>query len=139
MDIAVETGLRISDILSLPSELSTRMEVKEQKTGKTREVTMSRELLSRATTYHNTDGRPDNGKLFDIGRWTFYKQVTKVAKGLGLEHISAHSFRKTYAYEYYLKHGLKATQEELRHDYASTTLFYVMDIPEGGEDEVSAI
>lgn len=49
VEVMLETGLRVSDVLNLRTEQlkSTRLTVCECKTGKTRVVTLSRNLLDR--------------------------------------------------------------------------------------------
>lgn len=125
VDIAVDTGLRISDILSLPAELSAEMTVREQKTGKLRTVRLTPATLGEAEKYTTIEGI--EGRLFDVSRSTAWRNISKQARELGLEHIGPHSFRKTFAREFFVKHGLIATQKELMHNYPSTTLLYILD------------
>lgn len=132
VDIAVDTGLRISDILSLPAELTTEMTVKERKTGKVRKVRLTPATLGEAEKYTTMNGI--EGKLFDIDRSTAWRNIAKSARELGLEHIGPHSFRKTFAREFFIKHGLIATQKELQHNYPSTTLMYILD-----EEEITNV
>lgn len=129
-DIAYQTGLRIGDILSLPADLSsTRIAVQEQKTGKTRVVHIKAATLRACKNYAARHAFP-SGLLFDMDRSTVYRHITEAARDLGLHNISAHSYRKAYAYNYYLRYGLKATQMELQHDSIYTTMIYVFDYKE---------
>lgn len=126
-DIAYQTGLRISDILALPHDLhTTRIAVTEQKTGKTRVVHIKSKTLRDCQKYASSHASAD-GTLFDMDRSTVYRHITAAARRLGLHNISAHSYRKAYAYNYYLRYGLRATQIELHHKDIATTMIYVFD------------
>ena len=122
--ISADTGLRISDIPAIRSgELAATMRVIERKTGKARRVRLKPATLKAAKAYatHGHD------RLIPHAPSTIYRQVTKAARELGMEHISMHSIRKLYARQYCRAHGLAATQRELQHDYLSTTMLYVLD------------
>lgn len=125
VDIAADTGLRISDILAIrKDDLAPTMRVTERKTGKARTVTLRQETLARAQAY----ARYAAGEyLIDRNRSTIYRQIRTAAQALGLANISMHSIRKYYARQYCRRHGLAATQRELQHDYLSTTLIYLID------------
>ena len=122
--ISADTGLRISDILAIRSgELDTTMRVIEGKTGKSRTVRPRPATLKAAKAYaaHGCD------RLIPHAPSTIYRQIRRAATELGMEHVSMHSIRKLYARQYCRAHGLAATQRELRHDYLSTTMLYVLD------------
>ena len=122
--ISADTGLRISDILAIRSgELDTTMRVIERKTGKSRTVRLRPATLKAAKAYaaHGCD------RLIPHAPSTIYRQIRRAATELGMEHVSMHSIRKLYARQYCRAHGLAATQRELRHDYLSTTMLYVLD------------
>lgn len=122
--ISADTGLRISDILAIRcGDLAPSMRVVERKTGKARRVRLKPATLKAAKAYatHGHD------RLIPHAPSTIYRQVTKAARELGMEHISMHSIRKLYARQYCRAHGLAATQHEMQHDYLSTTMLYVLD------------
>jgi integrase len=129
MQIMRDTGLRVSDMLELRvSDLNKpTIRVVEKKTGKTRVVHLRpatrRELLK------YVQGRSQTDHIIRCNRSTLYRSIHSTALQLGMERISAHSARKAYAKAFARKHGLRAAQEELKHDYISTTLIYVHDIP----------
>lgn len=128
--ISADTGLRISDILAIrPGDLAREMSITEKKTGKTRKVHLRESTLKAAKVYARYSGK----YLIDRDRSTIYRQVSRTAAELGMNHISMHSIRKYYAKRYYRAHGLAATQREMKHDYLSTTLLYLVD-PENLED-----
>lgn len=131
VQISADTGLRISDILAIRSgDLAREMTITEKKTGKTRKVHLRESTLKAAKAYARYSGK----YLIDRDRSTIYRQVSQTAAELGMSHISMHSIRKYYAKRYYRAHGLAATQREMKHDYLSTTLLYLVD-PDNLEDE----
>lgn len=122
--IAADTGLRISDILAItPGQLAREMSVVEQKTGKCRKVKLKPSTFKEAKEYSRYSGR----YLIDRDRSSIYRQVRRTAAELGMDHVSMHSIRKLYARQYCRAHGLAATQRELRHDFISTTMLYVLN------------
>lgn len=138
--ISADTGLRVSDVLGIKcGELARTMLVTERKTGKRRRVTLRPVTLKAAKAYAKHGGE----YLIDCDRSTIYRRIRKAAAQLGYEHVSMHSIRKLYARRYCAAHGLAATQQELQHDYLSTTLLYVLDpeevekIAKGMNDDVS--
>ena len=128
-DIMLQTGYRISDVLSLQkSQLkSCRMDVVEQKTGKRRVTHIASRTLEQLRKYATHERGP---LLFDVAPSTVYRHITQAAKSLGYKNISAHSFRKLYAWEYCQRYGLAATQKEMLHENIETTILYVYDINE---------
>lgn len=122
--ISADTGLRISDILKMEAgKLAREMTITEQKTGKTRKVSLSNETYKFAQRIAKHSGR----YLINLDRSTVYRHIKAAASEMGLEHVSMHSIRKYYARKYCRTHGLAQTQRELAHDYLSTTLLYVVD------------
>ena len=102
MLICLDTGLRISDVLNLNAGIKRSFCVIEQKTKKQRKVKLSKKT---------------------------HKQLKKTSLKLGFAHVSSHSLRKSYAIAFNKEHGLKATQRELRHDSAYTTMHYLKKKP----------
>ena len=122
--ISADTGLRISDILSIRSgALAQTMRVTERKTGKQRTVRL------RTSTYRAAKAYAAHGQdmLIPYSRSTIYRHIRRAADDLGMQHVSMHSIRKLYARQYCRAHGLAATQQEMQHNYLSTTLLYVVD------------
>lgn len=122
--ITADTGLRVSDVLAIRcGDIARTMKVRERKTGKCRKVTLSPDTLRRAKAYAAHGGE----MLIDRNRSSVYRQITATARQLGYTNVSMHSLRKYYARRYCRAHGLRATQQELQHDYLSTTILYVID------------
>lgn len=126
MRIMRQTGLRVSDVLSLKkAEIAREMVITEQKTKKKRTVYLTAELVRECAMY----GSMHRGlRLFRCDRSTIYRSVHRTALLFGWPNISAHSARKAFARAYYRKHGLAATQKELRHSSLATTLIYLQDV-----------
>lgn len=121
--LSADTGLRISDILALhASDIKPTMQVMERKTGKRRTVHLRRSTINACRQLRG------NGKahLLQKDRSTIYRQIKKAAKSLGYDNVSMHSLRKMYARNYCRAHGLAATQQEMQHDYLSTTMLYIL-------------
>lgn len=128
MQISYDTGLRISDILSLtPAKLAKTMEITEQKTGKTRKIKLANATLADCKRYIKAFHRHPEDVIFDISRQTVYRNIRRQCSFLGhkYDNISAHSARKAYAIRYCKKYGLLATQEEMQHSNLATTALYV--------------
>ena len=126
MRIMRQTGLRVSDLLSLKkADIARKMVVKEKKTGKTRTVYLTAALVRECAIYASMHR---GLKLFNCDRSTIYRSVHRTALAFGWENISAHSARKSFARAYCKKHGIEATQRELRHESLSTTLIYLQDM-----------
>ena len=133
--VAVETGMRISDILQLRREnLGKRLHVVERKTKKFRTVELSDELVE--ALYKHRGGlygvsRP--GWLFcgrrDVlkpySRMTYHRALKRAANALKID-FSAHSMRKLYARSIFDRTGnIFAVQEALKHKYVTTTAAYL--------------
>ena len=129
-EISLATGLRINDVLALkPQQVKKgRFTLREEKTGKTRNVRLPRDLVKRAIAcsgaHYVFQGRL-NG-LEHRTRQAVYKDLKKAVANFGVkEHISPHSLRKAYAVEEYAKHGdLKRVQKLLNHSNEAVTLIY---------------
>lgn len=126
-------GLRIGDILKLKlSDLvkdgnRRRFDVVEEKTGKKRTFTIPSDvyLFLRDYADDNKIGKREN--LFNIGERAAQKQLKIVADYLGLEGISTHSFRKTFASNVYEDSGynVELVRQLLQHSSTVTTQRYL--------------
>ena len=153
--LGVETGLRISDLLALKVQdvLMYPVTVKELKTGKIREFTLSEKLAADVWAY--TERRkmwlsdylfPGHGKRLDCSelqqamtRQQAHRVISTTAAEMGLSRVGTHSMRKTYARNYFAATGdLRALQKELNHKYLDTTLLYLINILGNGKYELAA-
>lgn len=134
----MHTGLRVGDCLALKTaELRYRMTVREAKTGKTRRITIPRELLEELQQHAGRiwvfEGRTDWRK--HRTRQAVYKDVKRVARMYQRAHsirpgqVSPHSARKLAAVEAYRRGGMDAAQRLLNHsDPAVTALYALSDL-----------
>lgn len=126
-------GLRISDIVKLrPSDIVKdgdryRLEVTEQKTGKSRVFTVPLVIHQYIENYCLRNGIGKKDLIFPISERMIQKQLKIVCDYLGYEGISTHSFRKWYATEIYKANGYDITlvQRLLQHSSAAVTQRYI--------------
>jgi integrase len=134
-EIALETGLRIGDIVRLERRTASKREwvVVEAKTNKQRLITPSRAL--QGMIRRNAGAAPPYEPFLFFSMKTRGKHVTReqvyrvfngAAKKLGLAQIGPHTLRKTFATRYFAETGdIKGLQELMNHKYASTTILYL--------------
>ena len=131
-------GLRISDIIKLrPCDIVKdgdrfRLEVVEQKTGKSRVFTVPLLIQQYIENYCLRNSIRRNDLIFPITERAVQKQLKIVCDYLEMEGVSTHSFRKWYATEIYNKndHDIALVQRLLQHSSASTTQRYIGIEPE---------
>ena len=131
VQLSIETGARIGDIVSLRTDNLKKNTIKyiASKTGKEDKKVISAELAKRLRK--NASG----GYLFPSTtsssghrtRQAVWTDIKKAAKLCGIKsNVSPHSARKTYAVEDYHRNGLNKAQADLQHDNLNTTLLYVL-------------
>lgn len=130
MRVALVTGLRISDVLALrPENLKSHCWVKEQKTGKSRQIGLPEPLLS--------DLRKASGKYWVFPgrdpkkhrtRQAVWADVKRAAKALRLsQNVAPHSARKVYAVDLMAKYGdIAKVRRALNHSSESVTMIYAL-------------
>lgn len=127
--VALQTGLRVGDIVALKSVTVKRsFTITEQKTGKKRRVKISESLLKELNSVkgkkyvfeHRTDSERHRT------RQAVYADIRRACKALRIkQNISPHSLRKHYAVELMKKYGdIDVVKESLNHDNELTTLLY---------------
>lgn len=132
----LNTGLRISDVLSQkvgPNTTSQYIEMKEQKTRKTKTISLSNQLKRYIDTYVKINELSSDDYLFfnsrdkskNISRQMAHKIISNAGEMVGLD-ISAHSLRKTFGYRAY-KQGvdLSLLMDIFNHSNQSVTLKYI--------------
>lgn len=130
--VALETGLRIGDIVALKKADLQKdgLHYKAQKTGKNGIAKISQNTRKLLET--NSNGKkwlfpsPFNDGKKHLTRqsvWTRMKQAGKKC-GVNLAGLSPHSLRKVFAVELYKEKGFKAVKEALQHSNAATTEIY---------------
>lgn len=130
MRVALHTGLRVGDILSLKTDqLKPRFWVTESKTGKRRQVGLPEPLLgdlrrSAGETWVFPGRVPGKHR----SRQAVWKDVKRAAKALRLpQNVGPHSARKVYAVELLAKYGdIERVSRALNHSSQAVTLIYAL-------------
>lgn len=126
-------GLRISDIVKLRlcdivlDGDRYRLEIVEQKTGKSRIFTVPLVIQQYIENYCLRNGLRRDERIFPLTERAIQKQLKIVCDYLGFEGISTHSFRKWYATEIYKNSGydIALVQRLLQHSSAAVTQRYI--------------
>lgn len=141
--VAVETGLRIDDVLRLKwenFEKGTKFTYFAKKTGKKGVKKLSK-LLKTQLFQRDVNGSdyvfPGRKRGSHRTRQAVWKDIKKAADLLGVPlNVSPHSARKTYAVELRKTEGLPAVQRELQHGDMNTTMLYAFaDLARAGKRE----
>ena len=133
LTIECSTGLRLSDILAMSlsdfylTDQGYRLKIREQKTGKERNVPIPLILHNYITEYAISKGRKRDETIFKLTPRAVTKYIKKVADFLDLEHVSSHSWRKMYALNVYKKtdNDIVAVQQALMHSSLAVTQRYL--------------
>lgn len=135
LEVAIATGLRISDVLSLPATASQRPTVRDSKTGKRHRVYIPEALYSRLQAGRGRvwmfEGRISDAKhrtrqavWYDLHRAAKLYRMPSEVRGLT---IAPHSARKTYAVGVYRRTGrITDVQRLLCHSDPHVTMLYAM-------------
>jgi integrase len=133
MRVALATGLRIGDILSLKKAdvAKPRCTIHEQKTGKARRITIPHKLKPRLlNSNHDSEYcfRNARNKYKHRSRQAVYLDLRRIAKAFRLKQVSPHSARKAYAVEQMRANGgdIRAVQSKLNHSSIEVTLLYAL-------------
>lgn len=129
--LGINTGLRISDILTLTVGdvyKKQHIEIREQKTGKVRQIKVNANLQAAIEEYFKCyDCEESDKKLFDISRIQAYRIINDAARTVGLsDRIGTHTLRKTFGYHHYQKHkDVAILQNIFKHSSPAVTLRYI--------------
>lgn len=130
MRVALHTGLRISDVLSLKTDqLRSHFWVTERKTGKRRQIGLPEPLL---TDLKNAAGPTWVFEGRSTGkprtRQSVWKDVKRAAKAFRLSaNIAPHSARKYYASELMEQYGdIERVRRALNHRSDTITIVYAL-------------
>lgn len=131
--IQANMGLRISDLLNLKMNSIKKdggryaLDIVEQKTGKHRGFTVPAELYESICNYALENGIKKTERLFPITERAAQKQLKIVGEYLGIDELSTHSFRKTFARSAYEDNGMdiELVRELLQHSSITTTQRYL--------------
>ena len=130
----INTGLRISDILSLDvDDVKGRnyIEIREKKTNKYKKIPLNRFLKEEIDLF--VEGLPGGQPLFytqkhcRLDRAQAYRILNKAAQSAGItEKIGTHTLRKTVGYHHYKKYNdIVLLQKIFNHSSPSVTLRYI--------------
>lgn len=132
--LGINTGLRISDLLSLKvSDVRNRSHIiiTEQKTGKLKRFKINTELQKHISDFIGS--LKDNDYLFKsrrgpkhIKRVQAWKILNAAAKEVGLNEIGTHTLRKTFGYHFYKRYkDVAVLQEIFNHSSPAVTRRYI--------------
>lgn len=131
VEIMLRTGLRVSDVLGIrTAQLKQRFTVTESKTGKSKQVSLSKSLLERLRAQAGSvwlfEGQRDTSK--HRTRQAVWSDIKRAAKAMRLTGVVApHSARKSVAVDEYRKSGsVDVVRQKLNHDRIDTTLLYLL-------------
>ena len=131
--MGINTGLRISDLLSLKVEDVRGVNqyvLKEKKTGKSKRILLHavQNDIQEYVKFKN-----DNEYLFaskkgngPITRVQAYRILNSAARVVGLDEIGTHTLRKTFGYHFYRSnHNVAMLQKLFNHASPAITLRYI--------------
>ena len=129
----INTGLRISDILSLDVSVKGRdyIEIREKKTNKYKKFPLNRFLKEEIDLF--VERLPSEQPLFytqkhcRLDRAQAYRILNKATQAVGVkERIGTHTLRKTFGYHHYKKYNdIVLLQKIFNHSSPSVTLRYI--------------
>lgn len=126
-------GIRISDIIDLKLNDFVkdgnryRLNITEQKTGKSRTFTVPNELMQYIRQYCLDNNIKSNDIIFKVTERAVQKHLKLVCDYLGYEGISTHSFRKFFATNIYINNdfNIVLVQQLLQHSSPTITQKYI--------------
>jgi integrase len=139
--MGINTALRIGDLLALSvghvldneGKIAQALELREQKTGKTKRFPINESLKEALLDYlAERQGCDHSEPLFlsqkggTLGRVQAWRIISEAGESVGLSNIGAHSLRKTFGYHVYKKNGdIGLVQKLLNHSASRITLRYI--------------
>lgn len=131
----ITLGLRISDLLDIKVKDILNKDIiyiKEKKTGKIKEIAISKKLKSELKKYYKDSPKEEylfksrNGVNKPIGRDRAYRIIRETGEKFGLNRIGTHSLRKTFGRKYYQKYGdIEGLREYFNHSNSLVTRRYI--------------
>ena len=135
--LGCETGLRVGDLLRLPThqilvlkgKQNKILRVKEGKTQKIRDIYIAncfQEVYEYAKNVQSACLFPSRKGDSPITPTQAYRQLNKAAEFAGVEHVGNHTLRKTFGYWFYKStKDIAMLQRILHHSHPSVTLRYI--------------
>lgn len=123
--VMLGTGLRISEIIALPTDALTNgsLRVIDGKGGKDRVVPIEDNVKAEVEGYTS----PDDSHLFPVSRQTVSKRLQEYAKCAGIKkHLTPHTLRHSFATEYLRQNpgDIEGLRKILGHVSLATTQRY---------------
>ena len=130
-EVLLQTGLRVSDCLSIRREqVKRQFWITEAKTGKRRRVNLTDDLVERILSQSRNSewAFPGRNNENPRKRQTIWKDLKRACVAYRLPCNGApHSLRKTYAVDLMAKYGdIERVRRALNHDSLTVTLLYAM-------------
>ncbi|EJQ36471.1 hypothetical protein IEE_05368 [Bacillus cereus BAG5X1-1] len=135
--VGIHTGLRVSDLLQLETQIIVKLKrkkrkefkIKEGKTKKERMINLTSifdEVYSYTQTLESTWLFPSRKGDKSISKIQVYRQLQKAGDFAGVESIGTHTMRKTFGYWFYKQtKDVAMLQEILNHSTPQITLKYI--------------
>ena len=135
--LGINTGLRVSDILTLKvSDIYKKRHIVivEQKTRKNKRFLINDKLQAEVSEYIKKNALSEDKYLIQsrkgdnkpISRVQAYRVLNQAAALLGLDEIGTHTMRKTFGYWHYKQNkDVAILQEIFNHSSPSITLRYI--------------
>ncbi|NRG47349.1 site-specific integrase [Bacillus sp. CRN 9] len=132
--LGINTGLRISDLLTLKVEdvrARSHIIINEQKTGKLKRFKINSELqhhisdftISKDAAEYLFKSRRGNDRIHRVQAW---KILNMAAGEVGLNEIGTHTLRKTFGYHFYQKYkDVAVLQQIFNHSSPAVTMRYI--------------
>ncbi|MGG0287172.1 tyrosine-type recombinase/integrase [Peribacillus butanolivorans] len=142
--LGINTGLRVSDLLSLKvKDIKGKMKIiiKEGKTKKPRTILLNNVFNELATYIDTIDSEwlfPSRKGDKPISKIQAYRQLNKAADMVDIESVGTHTMRKTFGYWYYKQSkDVAKLQMILNHSHPEITLKYIGIADEEIEDSLN--
>ena len=135
--VGLHTGLRISDILRIRVEdiyKKNILKVKEKKTSKAKDVSLSSKLQREVNKYVEKNEmsseyfliKSRNGFNEHIGRGRAYDIIKGVCIKFKVDNVGTHTMRKTFGYWHYKKYrDIEALRKYFNHSDSTVTTRYI--------------
>lgn len=135
--LGINTGLRVSDILTLKVNdiyKKSHIIIVEQKTRKNKRFLINDKLQNEVSSYIKRNNLTDDMYLIQsrkgdnrpVSRVQAYRVLNQAAAVLGLDEIGTHTMRKTFGYWHYKRNkDVAILQEIFNHSSPSITLRYI--------------
>ena len=150
--LGINIGLRCGDLLSIccgdifdeqTNKAKSSFVIREEKTGKIQRIALSNEISNELTEYILTlSNHSPNAPIFPSRKGkghlsvkSYWRILSNIGKGLGIEHMGTHTMRKTFLRAVYDKYkgtltpdgfsGIDLVQQIANHSSSNTSLRYI--------------